>query len=240
MLTNDELTMAASTKHTAGPAPTLNPPRGRSSPSRRNEALYVTRPDLERFRETLIRAMVAKNMSAAELARAVWGEIKDPRGYMVPRNRDRLTHYMSGSAHPNPENLAKIAKALDLDPADLAIDASKSHLPRVVLSPAGETPPAYQTKNRLYSEAIKAGTAPPATSAPPDTTPPVDHTNSLTFYMLDAENALFEFRRILPIALATRLLGQITEMIENLKTGEDTPAPTAASTPQPKDTRTAA
>jgi len=64
------------------------------------------------FAKTLRELMLAKRISASDLAREIWGTMKDGRGYEVARNRDRVGHYLSGKSFPTRDNLVKIAKAL--------------------------------------------------------------------------------------------------------------------------------
>lgn len=76
-----------------------------------------------RYREFAIALRAAMNeakVSASDLARIVWGSTTDKRGYSVARNRDRIGHYLSGTSYPEPENLQKIADALDVPVDDLA------------------------------------------------------------------------------------------------------------------------
>jgi transcriptional regulator with XRE-family HTH domain len=71
------------------------------------------------FADNLARAMQDKGMSQSDLARIVWGSTKDSRGYDVARNRDRISAYLAGAGIPEPDNLKKLAAALDLTPEDL-------------------------------------------------------------------------------------------------------------------------
>ena len=64
------------------------------------------------FGDLLREQMQAKKISAADLARAVWGTTTDYRGYTVARGRDRIGHYLAGTSFPEKENLQKIAAAL--------------------------------------------------------------------------------------------------------------------------------
>jgi hypothetical protein len=91
-------------------------------PETRENLMRGSKPELERFRQNLARAMQAKKMSASTLARAVWGTTTDSRGYTVPRNRDRITHYLAGTGYPAPAAVTKMAQALGIDPALLAKD----------------------------------------------------------------------------------------------------------------------
>ena len=58
--------------------------------------------------------MQRQNMNASDVARKVWGEIKDGRGYNVARNRDRIGYYLAGVSFPEDENLRKLADAVGL------------------------------------------------------------------------------------------------------------------------------
>jgi hypothetical protein len=70
--------------------------------------------------------MMKKGLSASALARAVWGETKDPRGYMVAKGRDRISAYMAGVSYPDTMNRAKIAAALGIDPDVLNAEPAAS------------------------------------------------------------------------------------------------------------------
>jgi transcriptional regulator with XRE-family HTH domain len=65
--------------------------------------------------------MLDKNLSAAEVARRVWGTSTDKRGYEVAKNRDRIGHYLAGTSYPEPENLQKLADAIDVPVERLGI-----------------------------------------------------------------------------------------------------------------------
>ena len=69
---------------------------------------------MKTFAKLLHDAMQAKKMSASDLARAVWGTMRDNRGYEVAKGRDRIGHYLAGTSRPESANLSKIAKALDM------------------------------------------------------------------------------------------------------------------------------
>ena len=77
-------------------------------------------PEYAPFVNALRAAMLKHGLNASEVARRVWGSTKDTRGYDVARNRDRIGHYLAGTSYPEPDNLAKLAEALDLPVEDLA------------------------------------------------------------------------------------------------------------------------
>jgi transcriptional regulator with XRE-family HTH domain len=71
------------------------------------------------FAEFLKSTMEARKMNASDVARAVWGSVRDKRGYDVARNRDRIGHYLSGRSFPDKKNRARIAKAIGVKPEDI-------------------------------------------------------------------------------------------------------------------------
>lgn len=64
--------------------------------------------------------MKAKGFNNSDLARLVWGEAEDAKGYKVARNRDRIGVYLAGKSFPEARTLAEIAKCLDMTPDKLA------------------------------------------------------------------------------------------------------------------------
>lgn len=82
------------------------------------------RPELQPFAARLRQAMNGRTNS--DLAREVWGTIKDSRGYDVPKNRDRVAAYLDGRARPEPDNLAKIANVLGIPIEELQIKDRQS------------------------------------------------------------------------------------------------------------------
>lgn len=75
--------------------------RTRRSPAQ-SAAQNYNREELERFARRLHVAMTAKGLSNSDLARAVWGETADGKGYKVARNRDRIGVYWSWVPRPSP------------------------------------------------------------------------------------------------------------------------------------------
>lgn len=114
------------------------------TPGVHRRALAEGRPELERFRNTLAWAMAEKGLSASDLARAVWGETTDARGYTVARNRDRMTHYLAGTIYPSLPTVQKMAQVLDVDVSTLARDDNMA--PN---SDEKSDPASAKTQNRL-------------------------------------------------------------------------------------------
>jgi hypothetical protein len=95
------------------------------------------------FAEKLDAAMSDKDLKPIDLAKKVWGTVKDSRGYDVGRNRDRIGAYLKGTSYPNPENLRRIAEALDTTVEELAVTPS----PRVTMAGSRNSRP--RTTGRL-------------------------------------------------------------------------------------------
>mgnify|MGYP002641039416 FL=1 len=74
------------------------------------------------FSERLRQVRENKGLSQSELAREVWGETVDRRGYTVAKNRDRVSAYEGNRAKPTPKNLTALANVLGIDEANLAPD----------------------------------------------------------------------------------------------------------------------
>jgi hypothetical protein len=81
------------------------------------------------FAQTLDRAMKKTGQSPSDVARKVWGTVKNKRGYDVARNRDRMSHYLAGTSFPTPDNLVRLAEAVGVSPEDLALDIPPSRGP---------------------------------------------------------------------------------------------------------------
>lgn len=67
-------------------------------------------------------------MSQSELARKIWGTTKDARGYVVAKNRDRISAYENGKSEPSRENLDALASALNTTVEELAPDIVASKI----------------------------------------------------------------------------------------------------------------
>lgn len=79
----------------------------------------------ETFGQRLKRMRIAAGYPApSDLARAMWGERRDSRGFLVAANRDTIHRYeKDGGGIPGRKNLLKLAKALRCEPEDLLPDS---------------------------------------------------------------------------------------------------------------------
>ena len=82
------------------------------------------RPEYRKFAIALRDAMAAKGLTASEVARRIWGQTKDRRGYQVARNRDRIGNYLAATSYPKAEILQKLADALEIPVTALRSDAA--------------------------------------------------------------------------------------------------------------------
>lgn len=111
---------------------------------------------LEQFASRLHDLRTAKRWSQSDLAREVWGEITLKNGKKAAKNRDRISSYEMGKGWPDPHNLKALAKALDVNPEDLAPDivgATVEHqFPEIaVTSVAGHQDKVMLRVNKLVS-----------------------------------------------------------------------------------------
>lgn len=80
----------------------------------------ANRIEQDQFARRLHAAMVNKGLSNSDLARAVWGETTDTKGYKVARNRDRIAVYLKGAGMPEAGTLHKLAEVLGVPKEQLA------------------------------------------------------------------------------------------------------------------------
>lgn len=78
------------------------------------------KPELIPFARALHAATQAKGMSNSDLAREIWGETKDSKGYAVARNRDRIAVYLAAKGAPEAATLHKMAEILEVPKGSLA------------------------------------------------------------------------------------------------------------------------
>tara|TARA_R110002020_G_scaffold73888_3_gene189496 strand:- start:10403 stop:10750 length:348 start_codon:yes stop_codon:yes gene_type:complete len=74
--------------------------------------------------------MTNKGYSQSDLAREIWGVVRDKRGYEVAKNRDRISAYLRGKAVPDPANMKKLADVLGVTPEDLAPEITAGTIDR--------------------------------------------------------------------------------------------------------------
>jgi transcriptional regulator with XRE-family HTH domain len=74
------------------------------------------------FASNLRRLRLDANLSQSDLARKIWGDTTDSRGYTVARNRDRISYYEAKKAVPEAHTLKVIADVLRVSVEELAPD----------------------------------------------------------------------------------------------------------------------
>ena len=158
------------------------------------------------FATTLRNAMLTKSLSAAEVARRVWGTHQDKRGYEVAKGRDRIGAYLAGTSYPGPENLQKLADAIDVPVGALEIAARPR--PRLTKGPRSFT---------LAHEAIHTMMNPPTEDV------------QLVLVGADLSMAQLMFNRTIPAALALKIVDMLQAAIANVEPeDEHDDAPNAA------------
>ena len=88
--------------------------------SARGDKRRVQRHEMMEFARRLAAQMSEKELSASELARRIWGDMRTSSGARAARNRDRIGNYLKAESYPERKTLAQIAKALEISVDDLA------------------------------------------------------------------------------------------------------------------------
>lgn len=121
----------------------------------------VQRLEMETFARRLHKLMLEKKMSQSDLARKIWGQGTDSRGYNVAKNRDRISVYLKGQSYPDQINLQRIADVLGVTTEELAPDAVAAAVerdnPEVQFTMvAGHSDKVYLRVNKLVPMALAA------------------------------------------------------------------------------------
>jgi transcriptional regulator with XRE-family HTH domain len=100
----------------------LTAPKGRQ-----DEVLPLVESKNQTFAKRLYHALLERGMTQSDLARKIWNETRvDNRGYDQTVGKDRVSSWIRGRSMPEPHNLIKIAKALNMSPEDLAPNLTAS------------------------------------------------------------------------------------------------------------------
>jgi transcriptional regulator with XRE-family HTH domain len=120
----------------------------------------LPRESLDAFARRLRAAMNKKGFSDSDLARLVWGETEDNKGYKVARNRDRIGVYLKGKGFPKPKTLAAISEHLGLTTEELApeiMEGPKDHeRPLFKATPVKSGESVHVQVNALLSREVAA------------------------------------------------------------------------------------
>ena len=205
------------------------PPRKGAKSNRRETepALTQARPELEKFRAALINGMIAKNLTASDVARLMWGSHVDKRGYTVAKGRDRMTHILAGASYPNPANIEKLANILGLTPADLAIEPDKA-TDAVTAARARSRATLGGRVTTTDHDALASVLQSALSDNPNNQEPP-----RLSFVLAEPGFVYFALNGKLPLELATHLLLQYKQYA--LDAPPDTDKPGGKSTDKPTD-----
>lgn len=85
---------------------------------------------MQQFARRLHQLMTDRGWSNSDLARKVWGETVDKKGYTVAKNRDRVGVYLRGEGLPEPATLGKMAEAFGMSKEELAPDLTAAAVDR--------------------------------------------------------------------------------------------------------------
>lgn len=92
-------------------------------------------PKHETFGQRVVRLRLAAGFQTpSDLARALWGEKRDKRGFMVANNRDTIWRYENDKGRPNRRNTAKLAEALGVAPE--VLDPERNRAPQKLIPSA--------------------------------------------------------------------------------------------------------
>jgi integrase/transcriptional regulator with XRE-family HTH domain len=80
----------------------------------------TTSSRMTRIGEMLKKARENRGETQADVARNIWGEITDSRGYATGRNRNLIRLWERGESLPRPQSLPMLAEALEIPVEDLA------------------------------------------------------------------------------------------------------------------------
>jgi transcriptional regulator with XRE-family HTH domain len=75
------------------------------------------------FGKRLKAILAKKELTASDVAAKIWDRQRNSKGALVARGRDRLSVWINGKSFPDRENLAKLAKALNVPVSELSPDA---------------------------------------------------------------------------------------------------------------------
>jgi transcriptional regulator with XRE-family HTH domain len=137
-------------------------PRRRLPPSPAGAAgkTQVEELELQQFASRLLELRIAQGFpTQSALAREIWGEQINSRGYREAKNRDRISAYEAGRSWPDEANLVKLVKALDTTREYLAPDIVGSTIERqnpefAMTTVAGHSDKTYLKVNKLVPKNI--------------------------------------------------------------------------------------
>lgn len=127
----------------------------------RGPIVPVARMEHQQFARRLLQEMQKRGWNQADLARAAFGKTHDSRGYNVAKGRDRISVYLRGLQAPDQKNLNAIAKALNMEPSELAPELFASAIdrehPEVMLNMVpGHADKAHLVVNKLVPMTVAA------------------------------------------------------------------------------------
>lgn len=108
----------------------------------------------EDFARRLHYHMQERGLSNSDLARAVWGEKRNARGYMEAKGRDRISVYLKGQTMPEARTLKQLSDALGVTENDLCPEHTRRALAWEPQSVSLNVAPGHPDKGRLVIDRI--------------------------------------------------------------------------------------
>lgn len=124
----------------------------RMTPAPPEENVYISTE--QDFARRLHHYMTQRGWSQSDLARAVWGERKNARGYREAKGRDRISVFLKGKTIPETTTLAALAEALEVEPDELCPEQHKKAMAWEPHSVSLTLAPGHSDRARLVIDRI--------------------------------------------------------------------------------------
>jgi len=119
-------------------SPNRNPPKSAKGFVWPNLA-HVTDAQRTAFQKVLVGQMRARGWNHRDLARTLFGEKKDDKGYTVPRNPQAILDYADGSSWPTAERARQFGAFFKVPLQDLLRDNGEPFVPLALIRPLRAT-----------------------------------------------------------------------------------------------------
>ena len=106
------------------------------------------------FARRLHHYMTQRGWTQSDLAREVWGERMNSRGYKEAKGRDRISVFLKGNTMPETTTLEALAKALDVTPEDLCPEQHRKAMAWEPHAISLTVAPGHTNKARLVIDRI--------------------------------------------------------------------------------------
>jgi len=100
---------------------------------------HVTDEQRLAFRKFFVNSLRARDMNHRSFARAFMGEVKDGKGYVIPRGGNMILEYADGGAWPNEQRARQLGAFFKVALEDMLIDDGKPLEPIPLVRPSRAT-----------------------------------------------------------------------------------------------------